>query len=178
MTQDQLRAVPESPLKRARRAVERELKALPNNPVETRWLHNNPLVWLRALNQALRDVDQTVNDELRILGALKPAHGTTPSAMYLTAKVAHDKRAHEYSAHRTRIGSEIENVKMLLGEEPVVGYLAAGDMCSLMLELLEKVTAGDLAAAKAQLLWWADRFADQDLYGTKAALTAELEGAA
>lgn len=178
MTQDQtLRAVPESPLKRARRTVERQLKDLPNNPVETKWLHTNPLIWLRALHQALRDLNQVVNDERAILNGLKPKPGADPSDMYLLARQKHIARMHEYAARRARISSEIEDVKALLSVEPVVGYFAAGDMCSLFMDLLEKVDAGDLDGVRSQLLWWADAFADQELYGSKAARNEELGAA-
>lgn len=169
-----LRAAPESPLQRARRVVERELKDLPNNPNDVGWVHHNPVLWLRALNQARRDLDQQVHDDRGILNGLKPAPGVPASDIYLTAKAAHDKRHLALTRRRARIGALIEDAKLLLGDEPVVGHLIAGDMCSLMLEIAEKIAAGDVDSAKKQALWWADRFAEQEMYGTKAERDADL----
>lgn len=164
----------ESPLQRARRVVELELKGEPYAPADAAWLHHNPLLWLRALVAAHRDIDHQVHEGRAILDALKPDPGTAPSPLYVKAFQRHQEKSKDYTSLRNKLDGRIEIVKHIIGPEPVIGYLNFGDMVNLMLELAEKAAAGDTDTVVEQALWWADRFAEQDIYGTKRERDAAL----
>jgi hypothetical protein len=159
-------AVPESPLKRARRVVERELRNLPNNPNDEIWLSNHPVLWLRALAQARRELERKRHDERSMVDRLKPQPGQPASDIYLRAKAAYDARADERSAREALIRDMIEDVKVLLGDEPVTGWLIPGDLCMVFLEIVDKAEAGDLDGVAEQARYWADKWAEQEVFGT------------
>lgn len=164
----------ESPLTRARRVIELELKGTPFTPADAAWLHHNPLMWLRALVAARRDIDQQVHEGRAILDAFRPAPGGPPSPMYVKASQRHQELSKDYTRISHQLVQRIEQVKAIIGPEPVVGYLNWGDMVNLMLELAEKALAGDTATVAEQALWWADRFTEQDIYDTRAERDAAL----
>lgn len=162
----------ESPLTRARRAVELELKGEPFTPTDAAWLHHHPTLWLRALVCARRDNDEALRESQAILESFKaPA-----SPLYMKATGRHKERVNDHSRVRHLIDQRVEQVKAIIGPQQIVGILSFGDLVDLMLEIAQKALDGDTAGIVEHAEFWADRFAEQDIYGTRAERDAALAG--
>lgn len=166
----------ESPLTRARRAVELELKGEPFTPADAAWLHHHPTLWLRALVCARRDNDEVLRESRAILESFKAPAGLPASPLYMKATERHKERAKDHSRVRHLIDQRVEQVKAIIGPQQIVGVLSFGDLVDLMLEFAQKALDGDTAGIVEHAEYWADRFAEQDIYGTRAERDAALAG--
>lgn len=149
-----------SPLRTARRHAEADLRDV-ILPASLTWLHDRPLLWLRALQRLERDAQtRTAKDRARV-AHLKPVDGGQATAEYLLAKRELQARTAARLHWMAKVVERIEDVKALIGPQPAVGYLSVGDVVAALTEVAEMADEGDLAAAADTALFWAKRWAEQ-----------------
>lgn len=148
--------ITESPLRTARRYVDRSLRNA-SAPAEIAWLHANPLMWLRALQGVHRDIQYHIGKDRAYVGRLKPKPGEQPSPTYLEAKTEMETR----SAARLHIFQIVErqiaDVKALIGPGPLPPYLTLGDLIEVFTDIAMLADAGDLVAAADKAMFHAKK---------------------
>lgn len=158
-----MRFVTASPLLQARKCAEREMKGQAT-AAQIVWLHDRPVLWLRALNRLKIEAQgHTAKDKLD-LGLLKPAAGAQPTDQYLAAKLDFETR-HKARLHFMGIVDDrIEQVKAKLGTGPAYGWITTGDLVDIFASiaaLADSGDRGDMDSAAEKAWFWADKFGAQ-----------------
>lgn len=138
----------ESPLVTARRYVDAELAGKVATAHLT-WLHEHPLMWLRALIQVKKDVQTHIAKARADIAHLKPTQGVSTTR----------EQAHDWSIVRRRVETEslnrlhfirivekrIDEVNALIGTEPF-DRTTTGEAVNAMLTLAQLASEDDMEA--------------------------------
>jgi hypothetical protein len=141
----------EMPLRTARRYVDAELGGKAT-PAQVRWLHEHPVLWLRALHQVKQDVQHHIAKDRNDLGVSKPRAGERVSAEYLRAKEEHDRRSTGRIHFQRLVETRIAEVLTLVGGGRVH---ITGDLVNTMVRLAQLIDDDDVQAARDLALYYA-----------------------
>ncbi len=141
----------ELPLRTARRLSDADL-AGKATPGQLRWLHDHPVLWLRALHQAKQDVQHHIAKDRQDLGVPKPRAGERVSAEYLEAKAAHDRRSIGRIHFQRLVERRIAEVVTRVGADRVH---ITGDLVNTMVRLAQLLDDDDVQAARDLALYYA-----------------------
>lgn len=119
-------------------------------PEELIYLKENPLLWLRALTQILRDVETHIAEDKRRLVGLRPKPGQPPSAAYLEKKSVLDQRAKRRIHFYNLVKRRISEVTVLLGDQSAVPLIGEVIHAMLRIETLADQGEYDSVAALAR----------------------------
>lgn len=148
--------ITESPLRTARRYVDRSLRSA-SAPTEIAWLHANPIMWLRALQGIRNDINYHIGKDRAHLARLKPRPGEQPTAAYTEAKAETDSRTASRLHVIQIVERQINEVKALIGPEPLPPYVILGDLIAAFTDIAMLADAGDLAAAADKAMFHAKK---------------------
>jgi hypothetical protein len=144
-----------SPLREIREASDLELRGKASAS-EIQLLYANPLLWLRALQQLRRAVQNHMAKDRKNLAELKPTINTHASEEYLEAKAAVDRRSQGRLHVDSLAQRRIEEVKALLGPSPL-SQLMAGDLIDVLSDIAQLADGGELEDAADKAWHWAKR---------------------
>jgi hypothetical protein len=154
----------ELPLVTARRYADAELsrKATPD---QLAWLHAHPLLWLRALTQVRRDVENHIAKARAGIAHLKPAQGGPLAGEQMQAWSIARREVETESLRRLHfirvVDKRKEEVKSLIGSNPF--DLSVGDAVDIMLKLAELAREDDMEAVIDMATHLAKRWAKLDV---------------
>lgn len=147
------RAIP--PLRIARNYTDLEIRQQATAS-QVQWLYDNPLLWLRALQQIKRDIDNHIAKDRTNLSHLKPGKGETVSNDYLAAKRRHDQSTTGRLHFTRRVEARIEEVASLVNPLPM-GREMAGDTIKFLIKVVALAEDDDIEAVKRALLYQVER---------------------
>lgn len=147
-----------SPYKMARRYVDAEL-ADRATAQQIAWLYEHPMLWLRALQAVVREVESHLAKSRASLARIKPPPGTAENAEYMAAKNEVDTRSVSRIHVLNLAKGRVEEVKALLGpESAAMGHLSMGDLIAIMTDIAGLADEGDLANAADKAMFWARKW--------------------
>jgi hypothetical protein len=143
--------IAEPPLARARRYAERDI-AKRAWPGDTRWLHDNPVWWLRALCAMERDVNHKL---FELHSALR---GVTPRTAaehreYGRRRSLYDESIKPFQRYKRKIGQRKAEVVSLFNP----GQIVTGDIVRVLTEIAVMIDEDDTQGVRDLALFWADR---------------------
>lgn len=144
---------PRPPLKTARGYALRELegKAL---PAEIVWLHENPLLWLRALTERELRINTAIDKDRAELVRLRPPHGQWVPPEYLELKKQVQLRSTQRNQTKQHILEKKAEVASLISHNP---KLSTGDLVIGFVKIAQLLEDDDVRAAHDAALWYAER---------------------
>lgn len=148
----------ESPLITARRYAEKEIHGEATNG-QIQWLHENILLWLRALVRIRQEVESHIAKDRIDLAPLKPPAGRHPDQRYLDAKAECDKRTQKRLHFMQIVERRAEEVKAHLGS---ANRVMLGDIIEAFLDIEVLIQNEDHYDAASKASHWADMLAGND----------------
>jgi hypothetical protein len=146
----------ESPLRQARRYSDREL-ANRGSALELRWLHDHLVLWMQALAETQRDVENHIAQVHRDLDAIRPTSGQDQSE-YLRAKAAATPFLTVRQNFRRLVTQRRAEVAALLGDQPV---MTTGDIVGRLATIVQLIDDDDITDARAAALALIERLAQR-----------------
>ena len=134
-----------APLAQARRYADMELHGAAR-PDQIRWLHEHPLLWLRALTGIKRDVESHIGNDRMSVSGMKPAPGGNPTA-WLAVKAELDGRTLRRQHFLIRVRARLDEVCSLLGSEPAAGHWLIGEVVAVLTNIEAALEDDDVRAA-------------------------------
>lgn len=148
--------IQESGLRRARRYVDADLRKEAST-AELEWLYKNPLLWLRALQLVRYETHLHIAKDKRNLEPLKPMPGETPSNEFLLARRELEDKSRNRIHFLQLVNRHIEEVKALVGPQPIREWLIVGDLIAAFSEIAILADSGELEAAADKANYHAKR---------------------
>lgn len=142
----------EAPLRQARRYANADLaeRALPG---QIRWLHEHPVLWLRALVEAELDLNEIIRKDTLRLKALRPASGE-PQRAYLDAKTLLEQTSSARKIAKRKIERRRADVVTLVGtDRPLI----TGDLIHNLTVVLSLIEHDEPEQAADLLHYFIDR---------------------
>lgn len=149
--------VKESPLSKAARYANEELRGRADGS-QVSWLYENPLLWLRALVEMERSVNNAIAKSRLDLEPLKPIDGESASAEYLKAKAEIGAVTQGRLHFKGKVEARMNEVKSILGPEKIDRLMVA-DLIEVFLSISYAADSGELESAADQAMFWAKALA-------------------
>jgi hypothetical protein len=146
-----------SPLGLARRAADKELRGL-ETLEEHKYLTDNPILWLRALNHLRNDVQHRTQLKRVDLLKVKPSPNAThqQQQQYVKARYRTDLENAKRAEFTRRIDRKLEEVKLFFGTERMY---VLGDFINVLALIAQFADDDDINAAKDTALFYAEQWA-------------------
>ncbi len=157
-----------SPLAEARRHAEADVKKRAT-PAQVEWLHQHPLLWLRALIGMRHDAETHIAKDKLGYSELKPGvEGDHVTWRRIKADL--DRRTLARTHFIWKVASRMEEVKALIGAEAAVDRMLVGDVIADMLRVAYLARIGRLGdtagLAESVASRWAERYGSLSQEGT------------
>lgn len=146
-----------SPLAVARRYADADMRHQAT-PTELHWLHQHPLLWLRALVRMRHDTENHIAKDRLALTEKKPGPGEAQHH-WLRTKASLDRRTTARLHFIEKVKNRTEEVKALVGADSALDAMLVGDVIADLLSLAQLAQAGDLRAVRDKSLFMAERWA-------------------
>lgn len=134
-----------APLAQARRYADHELHGAAT-PGQIRWLHEHPLLWLRALTGVRRDVEHHIGQDRMSVSGMKPAPGGDPTE-WMAVKAELDGRTLRRQHFLARVKVRLDEVCSLIGAEPAAGHWLVGEVVAVLVTIEAALEDDDVRSA-------------------------------
>lgn len=148
-----------SPFAMAKRYAIRECRG-EATASEVTWLHEHPIIWVRALMRIHLDVKDHIAKSKIELEASKPKAGTNAGQLYLNLRkewmIKRTSRLHFQGI----LENKIEEVKAIVGSDHFAARITVGDLVMLLLEFIELVDDDEVHVVQAKAEYWVRRLTE------------------
>lgn len=157
---EQVTFIKASPLREVREAADADIVHRATTQ-QVQLLYENPLLWLRALLQIRRQIQNHIAKDRRQLGARKPSPGEIATAEYLAAKAGMDERTARRLHVIELVNGRLEDVKVILGPTPP-DPMIVGDVIEAFTDIAQLADGGELESAADKAWHWAKRLSSRE----------------